>query len=316
MLATNNNSIADQTKAGPYKLELLDPDNFSSHKIAKTQHNFHKHPLMQLDRLEQLAHDLLPTKQCRFANPGMTLNSRFSHHDQSPDGRNLKEVFKNIENPESWLALYDVQSDPEYLEFLEEVLLCIRPYIQREQGDYFNASGFIFISAPPAVTPFHIDRENNFWLQIKGRKKISVFDHTDREVVSARDVENFIVDRTLRGVKLDEQFVDRAQTFDMGPGDGLYFPSTSPHMTTTTDEWVQPGDGVAISIGVVFYTDLTLQQARAYQYNQVARRFKLQPKAPSSRLSANKLKGLAGHSIMLLKKYLRSYEVPKGFYKP
>jgi len=31
------------------------------------------------------------------------------------------------------------------------------------------------LSAPPAQTPFHIDRDDNFWLQIRGSKRKTVW---------------------------------------------------------------------------------------------------------------------------------------------
>ena len=85
----------------------------------------------------------------------------------------------------------------------------VRPVVEREQGTIFNVNGFIFISAPPSVTPFHIDRENNFFLQVQGQKKITVFDYMDRELVSGRAVEEFIVNRNLDRVRLQELFIDR-----------------------------------------------------------------------------------------------------------
>jgi hypothetical protein len=44
----------------------------------------------------------------------------------------------------------------------------------------------------------------------------------------------------------------RGRPFDAGPGDSVYFPATNPHMTSTVRGWEVPGDGVSISIGVVF----------------------------------------------------------------
>jgi hypothetical protein len=112
-------------------------------------------------------------------------------------------------------------------------------------------AGYLLISAPPSVTPFHIDRENSFWLQIRGRKTIAVWDHLDREVVASRDVANFLLSGSLTNVRLNEAHRERGREFHCGPGQGVYFPSTSPHMTHTNADWVRPGDGVSISIGVV-----------------------------------------------------------------
>jgi hypothetical protein len=52
------------------------------------------------------------------------------------------------------------------------------------------------------MTPFHIDRENNFWLQIRGRKTLTLWDHRDRSVVPAEAVERFILFGDLDDVRL------------------------------------------------------------------------------------------------------------------
>jgi hypothetical protein len=56
-------------------------------------------------------------------------------------------------------------------------------------------------------------------------------------------VEDFIVSHTLREVRLKESSRVSSHEFDSGPGDGVYFPTTSPHMTHTTTDWATPGDG-------------------------------------------------------------------------
>jgi hypothetical protein len=131
--------------------------------------------------------------------------------------------------------------------------------VEREQGPISLETGFVFISAPPSVTPFHIDRENNFWLQMKGRKTLNVWEPTDRAVVASSEVDNFILYGS--NVTLREGYKERSHEFDVGPGDGVYFPSTSPHMTRTDNAWVRPGDGVSMSIGVNFYTHRTRRRA-------------------------------------------------------
>ena len=93
-----------------------------------------------------------------------------------------------MEEPGSWIALYNVEAVPRYAALLQEIIDGLRERVEREEPGIFAVTGFIFISAPPSVTPFHIDRENNFWLQLHGRKTLSVWDPNDREAVSAPHV--------------------------------------------------------------------------------------------------------------------------------
>jgi len=290
--------------SGPCRVWPTQAESFSTRQVARVQHDYHRHPLFELPAIEQLAQRLMPSGQCRFIHPGLTQGSSFSHQPTHPQGWSIAEVFRRMEEPGSWLALYDVETDPLYRALLEDMVEGLRPLIEPEQGSIHLVTGFMFLSAPPAVTPFHIDRENNFWLQLHGRKTINVWQPDDRVAVPAASVEEFIASGNLAGVKFDEALRARSHQWDVGPGDGVFFPSTSPHMTRTEGSWVQPGEGVSVSIGVNFYTDLTLRTARVLQFNRVARLLGMQPAQPGASLSSDALKAPLG-SVLARLRYRR-----------
>jgi hypothetical protein len=290
----------------------LDGTSFTTSKVCPIRHSFHEHPLMQLPALAQLAKDLAKTNQCRFITPGSTQATTFHHAPKDPQGRDIEEVFRRIEEPGSWVALYNVETHPVYRGFVEQVVESVRPIVEREQPGIFNVGGFIFISAPPSVTPFHIDRENNFWLQVKGRKTMNVWDHTDRHVVPAALVDEFILYASLDEVKLKDGFRERSHEFDVGPGDGVYFPSTSPHMTRSDQHWVRPGDGVSISIGVVFYTEVTRRHANVHAWNLFLRKFGITPREPGQSAWRDAIKCRCGQAIVWFKKTYRGYKPKVG----
>jgi hypothetical protein len=309
-------SAADADGAPPAtacRIWARDAAQFRTDQISPIRHTVHLHPLMQLPQLQALAKDLQPRGGCRFLAPAATQASAFDHQAASHQGRGIDEVFARIEEPGSWIALYNVESEPRYRQFLLEVMRGMQPMIEREQPGIFLVTGFIFISAPPSVTPFHIDRENNFWLQIRGRKTLGLWDHRDRQTVSADAVEDFIVDRNLGRVRLSEPALARCQEFDSGPGDGVYFPSTTPHMTRAGTDWVRPGEGVSISIGINFYTSITRRHARVHQFNRLLRRLGIDPSPPGQSEPRDRLKAPFGRAaIGLLRLRRRDYEVPPG----
>ncbi len=280
------------------KMWADDLASFTTLKIGKVRHDFHEHPLLQLAELERLADELLPLQQCRFALPGMTYGSDFAHNAQHPEGLAVQEVFSRIEEPGSAIALFNIESIPRYKVLLTEILDTMRPIVERDQGKIFMETGFIFISAPPSVTPFHIDRENNFWLQLQGRKTMNVWPNTDRTTIPAAAVEDYIVAHRTRKVRFKEEHRSRSHEYDVGPGDGVYFPSTSPHMTQTDRTWVQPGEGVSISFGVNFYTEHTRHTARVHQMNRVLRNgLRLKPRPPGASKAADAAKASVGRMI-------------------
>jgi len=297
---------------GKFKIWIENSDEFSLDKIALIRHNFDQHPLLQIEELEKLAHKLLPLNQCRFIAPGATQQSEFLHHAKSPDGRDLTEVFRNISEPGSWVALYNAETDPRYADLVNQALASVEGPISRDQSGIFSPQAFIFISAPPSVTPFHIDRENNFWLQIRGRKIMNVWDRNDREILPATTVENFIIDKSLDNVKLHDDIIPRRFEWDLGTSEGVYFPSTSPHATRTIEKWVSPGNEISISIGLVFYTDETRKDAYIHSFNRILRRVHIQPKFPGeSKLDG--LKYFLGKFVVRLKQRYRNYRLPTGF---
>lgn len=289
------------------RITVPDAAQFSTHRVQAIRHDFDRHPMLQLPQLAELAKVLTTSGQCRFIAKGVTQDAAFEHQGADPSGRAIDEVFRRIEEPGSSIALYNVETHPPYRQLLEEITATVRPLVDREEPGMFNVGGFIFISAPPSVTPFHIDRENNFWLQIRGRKVMSVWDPTDTIAVSDVDREQFVVNASLDNVRLKEGDRARCHEFDVGPGDGVYFPSTSPHMTRCEPDWVRVGDGVSISIGVVFYTDVTRRHARLHVLNHLLRRFGLNPTAPGLNAGSDALKLPLANLLVWLKKSLRGY---------
>lgn len=295
-----------------FSIRVDNEEDFSLDKVSLIEHNFHQHPLLQLDELEALAHRLFPLNQCRFINQGTTQKSAFLHHPNSPDGRDLSKVFANISKPGSWVALYNAETDPQYLELVKEALASVKNLIARDQPGIFSPQAFIFISAPPSVTPFHIDRENNFWLQIRGRKIINVWDAHDRNIIPASTIENFIIDKSLHDVVLRDEFMAARHEWELGPGEGVYFPSTSPHSTYTDESCGNAENAVTVSIGIVFYTQNTRKNAYIHSFNRLLRRFGVTPKFPGeSKFDTAKFH--FGKILVRFKKHVRGYKPPTGF---
>lgn len=288
------------------------PQAFSANRVQPIQHNLHQHPLMQLPALTALAKRLSATKQCRFIAPTTDQADEFHHSPQDSQGRAIDEVMRRIEEPGSWLALYNIETDSTYKAFLDEVIDSARALVEPQQPGIFNVAGYFFISAPPSVTPFHIDSENNFLLQVRGRKTINVWDHTDRQVLPPELAEQFIVYRSLDKVRLRDGFRERSHEFDIGPGQGVYFPCTSPHMTRCDTDWVREGDGVSVSIAVVFYTNVTQRSANVHVWNILLRRLGLTPRQPGESEWLDRLKYPLGRALVWFKQRFRDYKPRKG----
>ena len=105
-------------------------------------------------------------------------------------------IFLPIRKPVSYthLDVYkrQAQNDPEYRVLLDRGLAEIKEHIGPGIDSQIMVEDIIiFVTSPKRVTTYHIDRECNFLLQIKGTKTMYVFDRDDRDVLPEEEIERF-----------------------------------------------------------------------------------------------------------------------------
>lgn len=128
---------------------------------------------------------------------------------------------------------------------------------------------FIFVSSPGSITPYHMDPEQNFLLQIRGSKAMSVFDPSDPSILSQQVVERFY-SGAHRNLVFRDEIRAKARVFELSPGMGVHVPVTAPH-------WVQNGSEVSVSYSITFQTKASLRTAHAHRINAGMRRWGLRP---------------------------------------
>lgn len=121
------------------------------------------------------------------------------------------------------MSLLNVQADDTYRRLVDEVLDEVRPQIEARDPGMCYRAGWIFVSSPGAVTPFHIDHEHNVILQILGTKRLYTWDPFDREVVSERAQELFHDQHSREQVIWRDDLKKRARVFELEPGMGAYY---------------------------------------------------------------------------------------------
>jgi len=132
--------------------------------------------------------------------------------------------------------------------------------------------GFIFLSSPGAVTPFHIDSEYNFLLQVRGSKTVSMWDPADRFVLPEEELERFYATFVHRNLPWRDVFQTTAFVLPLAPGEGLHFPVTVPH-------WVKNGPEVSVSFSITFRTADSERRELLYKANARLRKLGLSPHA-------------------------------------
>ncbi len=184
----------------------------------------------------------------------------------------IEEVLDNIGSSGGWIMMRFVHRVPAYREILDECLAEVRKLSGRAvNADEKSREAILFITSPNRVTPYHIDRECNFLMQVTGNKTISVFDRNDKDVVPDQELETYWSKDNNAGV-YKPHYQDRAFQTIMRPGTGVHIPVNFPH-------WLQNSDNVSVSFSISYqYKDWT--RKNVYQANYFLRKMGLNPTPP------------------------------------
>ncbi|MBF6024298.1 cupin-like domain-containing protein [Lysobacter niastensis] len=243
----------------------FDPAAFDPWRIQPVRHLLSDHPLLQLEALTALGARLEAAGRIRTHANDATAGTPFNNApDLHPNTRSAVDTLSSLREAKAWTSLLNVQTDSVYRELVGMVLDSVQPLVEQRDPGMCHRAGWIFVSSPRTVTPFHFDKEHNFILQIHGRKRVYVWDHRDTVVASELARDRFHQRHDRDQLQWKESFRERAQVFDLLPGQGAYMPSTSPHM-------VENGDDPSITISFTYYTDSTRRDAMLHKTHAVLR---------------------------------------------
>lgn len=228
------------------------------------------HPLLTLEALVHLAR-ALPASAVEY-NPAL-IPIGIKPEDTPKSDLSIEETIRSIEENGSWMVLKRIEQHPDYARLLKETLAELEDVTQPRTGAMLGQEGFVFISSPHAVTPFHFDPEHNILLQIRGEKTMTVFPKDDERIVDPRAHEEFHLGRHHRNLEWREEFADVRTDFPLRPGDAVHMPVKIPH-------WVKVGDEVSISLSITWRSEWSYREADARALNSVLRRAGLSPSAP------------------------------------
>jgi hypothetical protein len=249
----------------------VDPATFNPWKIQAVTHALSDHPLLEIGALVELGRRQQERKLVRTHSAEATAGTSFADAPNlHPNPKDAAGTLADIARAKAWMSLLNVQTDPIYRRLVDEILDEVRPAVDRRDPGMCYRAGWIFVSSPGAVTPFHMDHEHNFILQIRGKKRLYTWDPFDRVVVSERAQELFHDQHSRELVVWNEAWRERARVFELEPGLGGYMPSTTPHL-------VENGDEPSVTISFTYYTDATRQRELLYRGNAALRRIGLDP---------------------------------------
>jgi hypothetical protein len=290
--------------SGP--LITVDPEICAAYfdrKPFHVQHALADHPLFALPRLMALARSL-PEPFVEYNAGALPVGVR---PEETPrTGLSPAETVRRIAECGSWMVLKRVEQDPEYGALLDRCLDGVAAQTGTSLPRMLRREGFIFLSSPGAVTPFHLDPEHNFLLQIRGRKTVSMWDRDDRLVLPEIELERFYAAFVHRNLPWREVFQTTAWVVPLEPGQGLHFPVAVPH-------WVRNGPEVSISFSITFRSEASEARELIYRANAKLRKLGLSPRAPGRSILLDSTKRTAFGALARLK---RAFARPRGESRP
>jgi Cupin-like domain len=280
----------------------FDEAAFDPMKVMPVRHSLSGHPLLQLSKLTALGRRLDRAGAVRATNDQAKPDTNFneapvSHRASKP----LEDCLQDIERAQAWMALHSIQQDPEYRGFVDEVLDDLQPRVERKDPGMRHRAGFIFVASPRAVTPFHMDHNQNFLLQIAGKKTVYIWEPSDRAVISEKAVELFHAKMSRDLVTFEERHLRSAHKFELEPGMGAYMPTTAPHMVVN-------GEGASVTFSVCYHSTVAWRQETLHRANYALRKLGLAPKPVGHSVVRDDVVHLASRAYLGVQTGLRKLE--------
>lgn len=252
---------------------------------GKLAHQLLGHPLLTLEALVELG-GRLPRASVEY-NAG-DLPYGVDPDAVSHNGLSVQDTIRSIEECGSWMVLKNVDQDPAYKALLDEALGELASVVEPVSGEMLGKVGFIFVSSPNAVTPFHLDPEHNVLLQIRGTKTMMIVPG-DENVVPAEKHEAYHVGGH-RNVPWRDEYEARGFKCELAPGDAVHVPLMWPH-------WVKNGPEPSISFSITWKSRWVYEEADIRGLNHMLRRAGLNPAAPAPFPQRNPAKAYAYRAI-------------------
>ena len=247
------------------------------HKLA---HRLADHPLLTLASLARLG-EALPRASVEYNKGDLPIG--IAPEAVPANGLGIGETIRNIAETGSWAVLKNIEQDPAYRDLLMDLLAELRPAIEAKTDRMLTAQGYVFVSSPGSMTPYHFDPEHNILMQLRGTKRMVQFPAGDARFAPPQVHEAYHTGGH-RNLRWDDGFDAAGTPFDLAPGEALFVPVMAPH-------YVRNGPEPSISLSITWRSDWSYREADAHAFNRLLReRLRLNPRAPGRFPASNIVK--------------------------
>ncbi|QQA41258.1 cupin-like domain-containing protein [Pelagovum pacificum] len=236
----------------------------------KLSHTLDKHPLLELESLARLA-ESMSDKMVEYNKGALPIGIKAE--DVPENGLSIGETIRRIDEVGSWAVLKHIEQDPAYKDLLDSLLGELKDVVEGATGPMKKPEGYIFISSPDAVTPFHFDPEHNILMQLRGDKVFHVFPAGDDRFAAHEEHERYH-GGGHRNLPWQDSFSDEGEAVHLTPGDAIYVPVMAPH-------FVKNGSAPSVSLSITWRSRWSMDEANAYAFNKRLRGLGLSPTPPA-----------------------------------
>jgi hypothetical protein len=273
------------TDAAPDPVALSNPDGLfeRSYNVASFSfaHELTENPLFDLQHLIEHSRLVVNPEFTYCSNGKVGVGDRW---DASAGPRySVQDTIANIAHNNSLVMLKRIELQPTFAPLMSSLMARIMDLVgPRMRNDVILGRGTLLIASPHRITSYHIDADTNFLFQIAGDKSISVFDQTDRTLLSDQELERYYAGDG-NGAAFKESRQQDALTYDLRAGFGIHIPCMAPH-------WAQNGANPSVALSVNFDLHSIARLARIYKLNHRLRRYGVKPVPPGGSVWRDRLK--------------------------
>jgi hypothetical protein len=210
-----------------------------------------------------------------------------------PTGLPIGETIRTIGASGSWAALKNIEQHPAYAELLRGLLDELRPAIEAATGRMMMPQGFVFVTSPGGITPYHFDPEHNVLLQLRGSKVMTQFPAGDARF-APDEVHEAYHTGGARELRWHDDLASGGTEYALAAGEALFVPVMAPH-------FVRNGPEASVSLSITWRSQWSFAEADARAFNAVLRRMGLKPRAPGRWPAGNRAKALGWRLLRRLR---------------
>ena len=283
---------------GPPFLEDADGkfERYWNRASFRFSHKLSGHPLFELDSLVELSRRM--PKCADFAYWSNGTEGPGNHWGARGKSLSLPDTIAGIAENNSLVLIKHAWQDEVYGPVLQS---CLSEAVElcgdQLRDDVILGNATILIASPNRVTPYHIDWDCNFLMQIAGDKKLHVFNGADRTLLTEAELEGFCSGNINSAIYQPAREKDAA-VYDLGAGDGVHVPVHAPH-------WAQNGNNISVALSVNYELRSEHRKSDLYQLQHWGRRAGLKPRGPERAGLAWKAAAVALRTARGLRKLIR-----------